>query len=374
MKLARDINFGDRTANENVVDENVHTSPTYDFSTYCESKEKEKSKKYFDEHFNLEEAFGELSECCDCSGTGWIPVSQSNMKEPLHSLWKQAEINSHAEDGFQLVPCPKCSPVSDGLSEHIVKVGSEFELKSKKSGKNLGKYKSKKGALKREKQVEYFKNMKEESIVEDEAGALKGTENGKPLPWRLHEQEVLPGNPSKLNEELPSEHNKKQSQAKKDEKKNPNAEKTNLSPDDKKRKDQEKRKEKENDRKSKKLLPYEFTDQKDAERAAGHLGLHGSHGTGNGIYKPGSSDYALRDAVSRKKAKQKQRGGVNEDAKFDSGKSAINVDSHDAYPLEKSNCHEDRDYMHSEDPKTDGNKMAESVVQKIKECVIFHKH
>ena len=44
------------------------------------------------------------------------------------------------------------------MDEHIVKVGSEYELKSKRSGKNLGKYPTRAGAEKRERQVQYFKN------------------------------------------------------------------------------------------------------------------------------------------------------------------------------------------------------------------------
>jgi hypothetical protein len=71
----------------------------------------------------------------------------------------------------------------------------------------------------------------------------------------------------------------------------------------------QRRDEKEKERDSKKLMPYEYTSQKEAERAASHLGLHGSHTSGNGIYKPGSSEYSLRDAVHRKKDKQKMRGG-----------------------------------------------------------------
>jgi hypothetical protein len=43
------------------------------------------------------------------------------------------------------------------MGEHIVKSGSGFELKSHK-GKNLGKYSSKAGAEKREREVEYFKH------------------------------------------------------------------------------------------------------------------------------------------------------------------------------------------------------------------------
>ena len=47
------------------------------------------------------------------------------------------------------------------VDEHIKKVGSEYELVSH-TGKNLGKYPSKAGAEKREKQVNYFKHANEE--------------------------------------------------------------------------------------------------------------------------------------------------------------------------------------------------------------------
>jgi len=42
--------------------------------------------------------------------------------------------------------------------EHIVKVGSQYRLVSKSTGKNLGTYPSKEGAEKRERQVQYFKH------------------------------------------------------------------------------------------------------------------------------------------------------------------------------------------------------------------------
>jgi hypothetical protein len=44
------------------------------------------------------------------------------------------------------------------LSEHIVKVKGGYELKSKHGNKNLGKYPTKAGAEKRERQVQYFKH------------------------------------------------------------------------------------------------------------------------------------------------------------------------------------------------------------------------
>jgi hypothetical protein len=48
------------------------------------------------------------------------------------------------------------------IREHIVKVAGGYELKSKKTGRNLGKYPDKAGAEKREREVQYFKHMGEE--------------------------------------------------------------------------------------------------------------------------------------------------------------------------------------------------------------------
>ena len=49
--------------------------------------------------------------------------------------------------------------------EHIVKVKGGYELKSKHGNKNLGKYPTKAGAEKRERQVQYFKHMGEDKCV-----------------------------------------------------------------------------------------------------------------------------------------------------------------------------------------------------------------
>lgn len=48
--------------------------------------------------------------------------------------------------------------IGEMFGEHIVKVQGGYELKSKKTGKNLGKYPTKAGAEKRERQVQYFKH------------------------------------------------------------------------------------------------------------------------------------------------------------------------------------------------------------------------
>ena len=49
------------------------------------------------------------------------------------------------------------------FKEHIVKTGSGYKLVSKKTGKNLGTATSKAGIEKRERQVQYFKHMHEET-------------------------------------------------------------------------------------------------------------------------------------------------------------------------------------------------------------------
>ncbi len=46
------------------------------------------------------------------------------------------------------------------FKEHIVKTGDKYRLISKSTGKNLGTYDTKAGAINREKQVQYFKNAK----------------------------------------------------------------------------------------------------------------------------------------------------------------------------------------------------------------------
>ena len=48
------------------------------------------------------------------------------------------------------------------VNEHIIKTGDEYKLVSKKSGKNLGTANSLSGIKKREREVEYFKHMKED--------------------------------------------------------------------------------------------------------------------------------------------------------------------------------------------------------------------
>jgi hypothetical protein len=57
------------------------------------------------------------------------------------------------------------------LTEHVRKVGNQYCLFSKKTGKKLGCYDSKKGVKKREKQVQYFKHAKGKKKLEEEGAA-----------------------------------------------------------------------------------------------------------------------------------------------------------------------------------------------------------
>lgn len=68
--------------------------------------------------------------------------------------------------------------VKTTVKEHIIKVGNKFRLVSKKSGKNLGTSDTKAGALKREREVEYFKHMGENSATAEIHPALRDLHSG----------------------------------------------------------------------------------------------------------------------------------------------------------------------------------------------------
>jgi len=67
---------------------------------------------------------------------------------------------------------------SDGIEidEHIVKVKGGYELKSKHGNKNLGKYPTRAGAEKRERQVQYFKHAGESVDVNEAQDAWHSTD------------------------------------------------------------------------------------------------------------------------------------------------------------------------------------------------------
>lgn len=249
--------------------ENRHTAPSYSFAHYVGEAAKARRTKYFSENFEPTSrlgVFGDTNGCVgDCEGTGWVPVFKDEVQDPvMRNQWAQGEEDMPSEDGWQILPCPMCNAgFSEELDEHIVKTDGKFSLRSKKNNKNLGTYSSKGGAEKREREVEYFKHLKEDA------------------------------DPDEKKETDPKDAADSQEQGKE--------------------KAKQTRQEKQKKREDKKLLPYEFDSQKDAEKSSGHLGIQGSHLGGSGIYKPGTSDSSLRDAVAKKKQKEKMHSGkVNE--------------------------------------------------------------
>jgi hypothetical protein len=74
----------------------------------------------------------------------WVQVADEIHR--LEKLDRQRKDGSVTED--------------ETLPEHIVKVKGGYELRSKHGNKNLGKYPTRAGAEKRERQVQYFKHAK----------------------------------------------------------------------------------------------------------------------------------------------------------------------------------------------------------------------
>jgi predicted nucleotidyltransferase len=74
----------------------------------------------------------------------------------------KAGTNIHriAQEEGRLLWSNKQGVTEDSLPEHIVKVPGGYELRSKHGNKNLGKYPTRAGAEKRERQVQYFKHAK----------------------------------------------------------------------------------------------------------------------------------------------------------------------------------------------------------------------
>lgn len=71
---------------------------------------------------------------------------------------EQAKSTASRKRAQELLNSPKKEEPKKEVDENIVKVKGGYELKSKSSGKNLGKYPTKAGAEKRERQVQYFKH------------------------------------------------------------------------------------------------------------------------------------------------------------------------------------------------------------------------
>ena len=83
--------------------------------------------------------------------------------EGAHAIIKSLEWgDGAAEELLALILKDLKHDISDEeIAEHIVKVKGGYELKSKHGNKNLGKYPTRAGAEKRERQVQYFKHAGE---------------------------------------------------------------------------------------------------------------------------------------------------------------------------------------------------------------------
>ncbi len=44
-----------------------------------------------------------------CEGTGIVPVPKDDMEEPFRTLWMEAEVKEHSDDGWHFVKCPDCN-------------------------------------------------------------------------------------------------------------------------------------------------------------------------------------------------------------------------------------------------------------------------
>jgi hypothetical protein len=75
--------------------------------------------------------------------------------EEAKAMGYDQALKAAADKVIEILKQPK---VGEGLEEHIVKVKGGYELRSKHGDKNLGKYPTRAGAEKRERQVQYFKH------------------------------------------------------------------------------------------------------------------------------------------------------------------------------------------------------------------------
>lgn len=97
-------------------------------------------------------------------GGGKIKGYQSQTQQAVRKREQRAAARQTAQQAQQQQHQQAQAKVDQGMhgspmDEHIVKVKGGYELKSKSTGRNLGKYTSRAGAEKRERQVQYFKHQ-----------------------------------------------------------------------------------------------------------------------------------------------------------------------------------------------------------------------
>jgi tRNA U34 5-carboxymethylaminomethyl modifying GTPase MnmE/TrmE len=87
-------------------------------------------------------------------------VRQENFEKMIRTTNYRAlkKEKKELEDTIKQFAPNKSFLYKEDIKEHIVKVKGGYELKSKHGDKNLGKYPTRAGAEKRERQVQYFKH------------------------------------------------------------------------------------------------------------------------------------------------------------------------------------------------------------------------
>jgi hypothetical protein len=108
-----------------------------------------------------------VAEVSDATKQSYKEKAQAQVRElePYAKKGEYKDIAQRAIDrrqkGLARVPDKQ-----DKINDHIVKVKGGYELKSKHGNKNLGKYPTRAGAEKRERQVQYFKHAGEGVAIE----------------------------------------------------------------------------------------------------------------------------------------------------------------------------------------------------------------
>jgi hypothetical protein len=103
--------------------------------------------------------FSTLQEVYARGLNDWKPIGKMTQEQYAFS-----RVNSYISAGKAYKvdsDLHETKTLDDVFAEHIVKVEGGYELKSKTTGRNLGKYPTKAGAVKREQQVQYFKHQNE---------------------------------------------------------------------------------------------------------------------------------------------------------------------------------------------------------------------
>lgn len=94
----------------------------------------------------------------DSEGVEGVSATKARVAAEAGDIEKFESITGAGEHTKELYNAVRKGLGIEEVQEHIVKVKGGYELRSKHGNKNLGKYPTKAGAEKRERQVQYFKH------------------------------------------------------------------------------------------------------------------------------------------------------------------------------------------------------------------------